>query len=155
MISATLTGFKELNAQLEALQDVALAVKVLAAAARKSFLPVLEAARAAAPRDTGALAEAIRISVVKPKSGDAVVVVGLKIAGPKKFIGPKTQAQAAQAKKLPPKARWHFAEFGTAFQAAHPFLRPALDNHANEVVELLKAELAKGIERAVRKQAKG
>lgn len=151
MISATLTGFKELNDKLLELKDVTLAAKVLARAARKAFEPVFVEAHRLAPRDTGALIEAIRLTTVKPKSGDAVVAVGIKIAGPKKFIGPKTKAQAT---KLSPKSMWHFVEFGTSKMAAKPFLRPALEKHADLVTELLKAELAKGIERAVRRQAK-
>lgn len=149
MISATLVGFKELNEQLKQLNDAALSARVLAQACRKAFMPVFIEAHRLAPHRSGALVEAIKLTVVTPKDGDASVIVGLRIAGPKKVFGPKTKTAATT---LSPKARWHFIEFGTAHMAAHPFLRPALDRKEGEVIELLKAELNKSIERAVYRQ---
>ena len=146
MISMQLHGMAELQGQLKALNDVALSARVLAAAMRKAFKPVLEAALANASTDSRALVEAIKLSSRQPKGGG--FEVGLKVAGPKKTIGPRTKSQAT---KLAPKSRWHFIEFGTAKMRANPFLRPALDNNAAAVLALLNVELSKGIERAVYK----
>ena len=46
--------------------------------------------------------------------------------------------------------RWHFAEFGTSKEAAHPFLRPAMLSKRGQVVEIFKEILAKKIAAAVR-----
>ncbi len=143
-ISFKLEGLAALQDQLTALGDVSLGVKALAQAARQAFKPVLESARAMVPVDSGELRAALRLTVVKPKGGAAasVVVVGLRIGGSK------------GAKGIPPARRWHFIEFGTAHMSAHPFLRNALDQNASGVLEALKTELAKSIQKALKKQGK-
>lgn len=140
-VAFKLVGMAALQEQLTNL-GAELGVKAMAQAARQAFKPVLEAARAMAPVDTGELRDSLRLSVKKPRAGDGVVVVGLRIGGSK------------GAKGLPPARRWHLAEFGTAFQAAHPFLRPALDQNAAAVLELLKTELVKSIAKAIQKKGK-
>jgi HK97 gp10 family phage protein len=142
----------EMNVQgLDALQDqllelgAELALKTLAQAARKAFAPVLEAAKSGVPIWSGALRDAIKLTVKKPAEGDAVVVVGLYVG---KDAGYKTG-------ELPPERRWHFIELGTSKYAAHPFLRPALDGQASEVLDALKEEIAAAIERAVARKARG
>ena len=141
MISMQLQGMEALHAQLLEL-DAQLAVKALAQAARKAFKPVLDQAKSMCPRDSGALADSLKISVTKPKSGDAVVVVGIKIG--KTGLG--------KPGELPPSRRWHFVELGTAKMQAHPFLRPALDGQASNVLGLLKDELQNSIAKALRKK---
>jgi HK97 gp10 family phage protein len=135
-------GLAALQAQLVELGGE-MGVKALAQAARKAFKPVLESAKGLVPKHSGALRDAIKVSVLKP-GADSVVVVGLRIGG-----GPKG------SKELPAARRWHFIEFGTAHMAAHPFLRPALDQNAAKVLEDLKTELAKSIQKAIAKKAKG
>lgn len=49
---------------------------------------------------------------------------------------------------------WRFLEMGSENNAATPFLRPALANHVNEVVSIITKELEKGIDRAVKRDAK-
>ena len=145
-VSLKVLGLRELHEQLEQL-GAELAAKVLARAARKAFLPVLTAAQALAPVDTGLLRDHIRIRVVRPESGDSVVTVGLRVAaapGAKKH-GRKTAS---------PHWRWHFVELGTSEMAARPFLRPALDQNAQAVVDLLREELARGIKRALKARAR-
>lgn len=138
-----LDGLAGLQAQLLDLGDTKLGVKALASAARQAFKPVLEAARALVPVDTGELRDALRLTVLKPKGGDAVVVVGLR-------IGSGTKG----SKKLPPARRWHWVELGTVHMAAHPFLRPALDQNAQGVLDALKDEIAKSIAKIQRKAGK-
>jgi HK97 gp10 family phage protein len=155
VIIANITGAKELEAQLLELNNVALAVKVIAAAARKAFLPVIEDARGMVPTDSTALRDSIKITTKKSKDGDAVVIVGLKIAGPRRNSRKWFERRnAGEEKLIAPKSRWHFVEFGAAHNAAHPFIRPALDRNATKIVMLLKEELVKGIARAVKKQAR-
>lgn len=146
-------GMKGLLEQLTRLQ-ADLAAKALAKAGRAAFKPVLDAAKAMAPRDTGALADSLVLKVEKPKGDDGVFRVGIKI-GKGKAAKQAVIAAAAfgegQSKGLPPARRWHFIELGTSKLAAHPFLRPALDQNAALVVELLKAQLQAQIFKAVNK----
>lgn len=148
-------GLKELQAQLKALGDVELAGKVLAKAAREAFKPVLEAAKAAAPKDTGELADSLLLATRRRPDGS--VVVGIKIGRGKGARQASIAAAAfgeGQSTSLPPARRWHFIELGTSKQPAHPFLRPALDTNSAAVFEGLKANLRKGIERALKKRSK-
>lgn len=151
MISANMTGFSALNERLLALGAVA-GSKALAKAARKAFLPVIEEARRLAPTDSEALRDAIKVTVKKPKSGDAVVVVGLRIVGPKKQSKKHFELKLRTA--TVPSRRWHLAEFGTSKQAAQPFIRPAFDRNVSSMLAALKSELDKAIYDAVRKAAK-
>lgn len=43
-----------------------------------------------------------------------------------------------------------FVEFGTAKMSARPFMRPAFDQNKERAVEVMKATLARGIERATK-----
>jgi HK97 gp10 family phage protein len=156
LIKMQLKGLEALKRQLDQLPDQ-LAVKVLAKAARKAFMPVIEAARSAAPVKRGVLRDAIKITVKKPSKGDPLVVVGLRIGGARaKADGrvlTKKQARSLQAvggEIDNPARRWHFAEFGTAFAAAHPFIRPAWDANKIGMIETLKTELSKEIKRALK-----
>lgn len=134
-------GFAELEAQLLELNDVALAVDLLAKAGRKAMQPVLDTARALVPRKSGDLYEAIKLSIVKDPGGDIAVAIGLRIG--------RAPGQSAEEGAEVPSRRWHFIEFGTAHQAAHPFLRPALERNFEAVIELLRVELARLIAEAV------
>ena len=145
MITLDVRGLDGLQQQLDELQDVTLAVKALAAAARKAFKPVLETAKALVPVDSGDTREALRLAVKKPRGGEPVVVVGLKI------LATKTKETVLE---LSPARRWHWIEFGTAHMAAHPFLRPALDQNAQLVLDLLRVELNKSIARIKKRAAK-
>lgn len=151
-----LEGLKALQAQLEELGSVG-GQKVLARVARKAFVPVLEAAKAKAPVDTGLLREAIKLGVAKPKSGRAVVAVGLVITKGKhgKLRKHMTKAARKQSIATDPSARWHFVEKGTAKMPAKPFLRPALEENEARVVETFRDELDKAIKRALKRKARG
>ncbi len=134
---------------LQALQDQLLEIgaelgqKTLAAASRRAFAQVIERAKGLVPVDSGALRDALRLRVVKPKGGDTMVVVGMYVAATK-----------GNGKELPPARRWHFVELGTVHMPAHPFARPALDATAGSVLEDLKTELAAAIQRAMKRKAR-
>jgi HK97 gp10 family phage protein len=151
-VSVKIRGMDKLFAQLEQLQ-VEFAVKALAVAARKAFKPVLDDAKLLVPRYSGALADAIKLKVEKPSSGDTVVKVGLMIGASRRARQAVVAAAAfgeAQSGELPPARRWHFIELGTSKQSAHPYLRPALDRNAELVLTLLKTELQAAIAKVAR-----
>lgn len=141
--SLSITGLKDLQAQLLDF-GATMAVKILASAARKAFLPVLADAKSFVPVDSGALQDSIKVSATKPKNGDAVVVVGLRIG----------KTSLGRLGELAPHRRWHWIELGTSKLAAHPFMRPALDRNAQGILDTLKTEIAKGIAAQMRKNAR-
>lgn len=131
MLEMKTEGFNELHQKLSELPQK-LAVKVLVKAARKAFKPVLEDARGMVPKDSGALRDALKITVRRGR-GDEPLRVGLKIGA----------AKAGNAgSDIPPARRWHFIELGTAKLAPHPFLRPALERNKAAIIEALKTEIA-------------
>jgi HK97 gp10 family phage protein len=144
------SGLRELERQLVAL-GANEGRKVLTRAARKAFRPVLEAAIAKVPVDTGLTRDNIKIRVEKPKGGEAVVKVGLRIVRAK---GGRERADGTKATS--PHWRWHFIEGGVPAHgiAARPFLRPALDANAEAVVGTLREQLGKEIDRVLKKRAK-
>ncbi len=155
-----LKGVAELQDQLTEILGVELGVKALAVAARKAFAPVLETAKSLVPVDSGALRDSLKLTVKKNGGGDTVIMVGLKISGPARpkgidAIAAKYAGHFGGGEGLKPARRWHWIELGTAKRSAHPFLRPALDQNAQEVLDLLRTELAAQIEKALRKRAKG
>ncbi len=157
LVEIKVTGLDSLQAQLLDL-GAELGAKLLAQAVRKAFAPVFEAARGLVPVDSGELRDSIKLTVVKPGSSDTVVAVGLRIgkasAAKAGSMSPARGFQRGDGRHFPAARRWHWIEFGTAHMAAHPFLRNALDANAGAVLDLLKEELAKSIQRAVRKRAK-
>lgn len=44
-----------------------------------------------------------------------------------------------------------YQEFGTSKMKAHPYVRPALDTHKNEIVQAIKDEAEKEIRKAAQK----
>jgi HK97 gp10 family phage protein len=134
-----LEGFSEFEAQLKALGDGfkydAVARNTLVKAAEKAMQPVMNTAQALAGfneenTETVHMRDTIRINGRIPNGKDkqsnyinetdaAIAVVSVK----------KSAVSLAQ-------------EFGTSRMPMHPFLRPALDTNAENVLSILKTELA-------------
>jgi HK97 gp10 family phage protein len=146
------SGLEGLKEQLEVL-EAELTQKALATALRNQFKPVVEMAKRLVPKDTGALAASLSLTVVKPSSGATVVAVGLRVNDKAAPIKQARVAAAAfgegQSSALPPSRRWHFVELGTIKMPARPFARPALDSNAQGMLDGLKGELVKAIQAAV------
>jgi HK97 gp10 family phage protein len=149
-VSLKLHGMKELKAKLDEL-GAKLAAKTLGQAMRKSFAPVLAAAQAMAPVDTGLLRESLSITLRRNRKSGSIQV-GLRIGGGARAKLAAGAAAAFGERSFPAARRWHFVEFGTADMAAHPFLRPALDSQAARVLALLKSELTERIAKARKKR---
>lgn len=153
MAKLDLKGLKEVQRQLESVAQETRA-KLLRSAMRAAFKPVLEDAKARAPRDTGALAEGLTLASARGSSDDSIAV-GIVVVNNSARQKQATMAAAAfgegQSKTLPPSRRWHFEELGTANSPARPFLRPALIRGAAGVVGALQAEVAKRVRKALKK----
>lgn len=160
-------GGKELAEQLKELGEE-MREKVIARAMRKAFKPVLEQARATVPVDTGLLRDSLKLATVKPKNAGGMLAVGIVVVtgkgGSRKDIA--KAAEAASGRKAKKKARkeagrksahwrWRWVEKGTPKMKATPFLRPALDGNASNVLEAFRADLERAVKRALRRKARG
>lgn len=153
-MSIKVRGLENVMAQLREV-SAETGAKALAGAARASFKRVADTAKALAPKDSGALADAIAVRSSRPGKGDTVAKVGLVVLARTARSKQATMAAAvfneAQSKDLPPARRWHFPELGTVHQAPKPFIRPALDTNAQAVVDDLGKQVDKKIAAAVKK----
>lgn len=137
-----LTGFKELERALAELPK-ATGKNTLRRTAKGALEPMAARARAAAPRDTGALS--LRIAVSEKRTRRAKTgfnrSTGIEMAmGPSSGEGVLNYAT--------------FAEFGTIDTAAHPFMRPAWDMGADPALEYIKTNLGKEITKSAARLAK-
>jgi HK97 gp10 family phage protein len=153
--SMKLTGLGELRGKLEALGAIG-ARKAMQSAARKAMAPVVETARQMAPKAAGTLAGGIRLAAVRPKSGDVVVSVGVTVSPETLKSEVKFEDGSSYTKKTRRNAdfRWHFAEFGTKHHPAHPYLRPAFQQHVGGIVAGLAEALRKAIHREAMSQVR-
>lgn len=135
--------------------------KFLRPALKKAMLPVLNVARMLVPRDTQQLAKSLEINVKKPSSKDkrskyvnnsdtliALVETKPIKAKDKKAHSDLKSSLGKKSIKLNTKkfyegrgyfydARAIANEFGTAKRPAKPFLRPAMEGQAGNVLDLL------------------
>ncbi|NQY64014.1 MAG: HK97 gp10 family phage protein [Alteromonadaceae bacterium] len=134
--SMNVSGLKGLETALKAL-EVKTAQKVMVSALRAAAKPVYEDVLANAPKDTGALLfNGIKIRSKKGK-GQTSTVATARVAINKKYFH-----------------RVLAAEYGTAKQPAHPFLRQALTRNWQNSVGIFSSILKKRIESVARKQAR-
>lgn len=122
--------------------------KILNKAVRKSMASVLSAAKTRSPVDTGALQASLRLEVRKPSRKDkrskyvmpTDIVIGNvttapgKVLAKKRFMNVKT---GKIQKGIESDGRAIANEFGTASMPANPFLRPAMESQAGNVVNSL------------------
>lgn len=108
-----------------------IAKKALRKAARDAMKPVKDTAKANAPVDTGLLKSDFAIST-KIKDGTVYAKVGV-IGGAKEN----------------PETPWYFRlqEFGTKDIPAKPFMLPALESNAQNVLDILTAELKEALDK--------
>lgn len=133
---------------------------------KKSMQPVLDAAKAAAPRDTGQLANNIYLSVHRPKQRDKagkyydgemymarVTVSSIRDDTQYRFVlnkRGKLQTVAFNKKPVPVSQ-----EFGNARVPAHPFMRTSLERNAGLVARLLEDLMRLKLDEIARKVAQG
>ena len=144
--------------------------KVLVPAVREAMKPVLAIAKANAPVDTSALKDTLQIQARRPTKRDrrskyitqtdTVIALVTTKAFPKKLkqkwmtenenLTAEKKAKAfkkfALSTGYPYDARAVAQEFGSARNPPHPYLRPALENNAQETVNRLGQILARRIQ---------
>ena len=126
-------GLDDLLRKLDTLPSLVSAKKAIARSLRKGAEPIRAEAQARAPRgdESPHMADTMMISVTEQTSSSAIAKIGPSKKG---FYG-------------------MFAEFGTIHQSADPFLRSAFDRMIGLATSLIGTELAKQIEKAMRKAA--
>lgn len=142
--------------------------KVLIPAVREAMQPVLRAAQALVPRDTGALALSLIVEARRPSKLDKrskyvndsdVAIAAVTTASGKKLARmsegkgllrsqkrlTKMGFDASKFKGIPSDARAIAQEFGSASNPKHPYLRPAIESQAQSVVSNLSSILERRI----------
>jgi HK97 gp10 family phage protein len=147
-VTIKLEGIGEVDKALKALEeefgDKMARSKVLIPAMREALKPVLEQARANAPKDSGDLTKSLIVEARRPTRRDKrskyvtqtdTVIAAVTTASGKKLakMGIKSDARAIAQ------------EFGTARHPAQPYLRPALEANAQSTVTKLGEILARRI----------
>lgn len=173
---ATVKGLSDVDQAL-ALLPQSMRRSVVLAALGKGAAPMVEEARARAPRSTGdaarrgskksrliarlvALSETVQIEA---RDAEQAMQITKLRAKSRKALAIRHGADSIRARPAPvddprrtaitvgPSAsNFHmsFAELGTSRQKKTPFLRPAFDLHAERAIVVVGEELWKGIERA-------
>lgn len=147
MAETEIKGLRELKRRLGEL-PVKVARKISRTALREAAEPIVDAARAKVPTETTRLKDAIDVSAVHHFLGNRYMVeVGVldSDAYYARFI--EYGAAGATERNRPKRGKKVLADpvTGTVFgkvvhippRAAHPFLRPAVDEHWNECVDRL------------------
>ena len=171
-VQIELTGLGDVAAAFKNLADdigdKSASSKVLIPAVREAMQPVLRAAQAFAPKDTGALALSLIVEARRPTKKDKrsmyvnnsdVAIAAVTTASGKKLAAmsegkgfarsqkrlTKMGFDASKFKGIPSDARAISQEFSNASTPAHPYLRPAIESQAQMVVNNLAVILEKRI----------
>lgn len=131
MIKVNETELAELEKRLNAVAD-SIAKKALRSAARKAMNAVRQEARDNAPEETGLLDKNFGL-LTRAKDGEVSAKVGIR-------------GGAKENDSTP--FYFRFLEFGTQDMQARPFLRPALENNAEAVIQTVADELRKALDKA-------
>lgn len=149
-MSFQVVGLKDVNKVFQELSDEIgdkkATSKILIPAVREAMKPVLDAARADAPEDTGALKRSLQIEARRPNRRDKK---SKYVSSTDNVIAVVTTASGKKLKKMGIKsdARSIAQEFGTAKHPAHPYLRPALESEHINVANKLGAIISKRLDR--------
>ncbi|MET3662499.1 HK97-gp10 family putative phage morphogenesis protein [Aquamicrobium ahrensii] len=161
-----MSGLKELDVALGEMSKGA-ARGALRRALTKAAEPMRAAAERNAPEDTGALKRSIALSSkIDNRAGKAEYAAVMKGGGSKAqaaaalrdarrakgigesfaevFMGPKKSGKRKAIKAM-------VQEFGSKKQAAQPYMRPAFDAEAQNVINGIKSELSTEIDKSVRR----
>lgn len=165
-VSVRVDGLKELDAALGELSKGA-ARGALRRALIKAAEPMRAAAERNAPVDTGALKRSIIVtSKIDNRAGKAEYAAVMKGGGSKAqavgalrdarrakgigesfaeaFMGPAKSGKRASIKAV-------VQEFGSRKQGAQPYMRPAFDTEAQNVIDGIRGELSTEIDKTVRR----
>lgn len=150
-VNIKVEGFKELRNRAARL-DRRLQRKVYGAAVRAGGKVLVDAAQGKVPVRTGAV-KASLVHRASSKPGQGLFGVKVTIRGGKKASSRVAHRRGGKGGEYSPDAverYYRFQELGTKHHPAQPFLKPALEGNQGAVLNAVKGELARGIEREAR-----
>jgi HK97 gp10 family phage protein len=127
-VTLRITGAKELEASLRSFGS-SFASRLGNKALKAGAQPIVEEAKRLVPVRTGALRDSITAVVSRDHE--------------------QAQRKVKVGFKYPAARRAHFTEFGTRYQPAQPFLRPALDTEAQTAIDEITRVLEDGLDTEV------
>lgn len=128
---------------------------------RKGANMVRKAAQDAAPKRSGAMARNIRVqfaSRTARRVGGVAFRVGVR--GGAQQPGSKTRYARSRRGSSSQTASggstwyWRLVEFGTAKMEAQPFMRPALRNNVERIIDTVAQDVDQGIDQELKRQAR-
>jgi HK97 gp10 family phage protein len=167
-VSVKVSGLAELDKALGELPK-ATARNVLVRTLNKAAQPMADEAKRLAPVKTGKLRDSIMVSTrVKNKTGNAEYAAAMrgglgKDAARAALLAARkaNKGQGSFAQTFIGPARGggviryaHIVEFGSVDTAPQPYMRPAWDGTKNQVLDIIKGELANQIIAAARRLAR-
>lgn len=137
-MSIRIEGIEELTDQIESMAQAEAVAKAL----QTACLMVERSAKEKAPKDTGALRRSIESKVEQQGEEMVGVVFTPLYYAPYVEYGTGLFAEGGGRKDVPwnyqdDKGEWH----STSGQHPHPFMRPALDEHREEILGMIKEAL--------------
>jgi HK97 gp10 family phage protein len=163
-VTMTIAGAKELDAALAEFSK-ATARNILQRTLLKAADPILETAQALAPVRTGVLKSKIRKDTRKPKGHASKAAFAEAMAA-----GASKAEAAAYQRAVNAQNGQTFAEvfvgveervaqawpqeIGTVNHAPHPYIRPAIEQRAEDAQRIIETELSGEIERARQRAAR-
>lgn len=146
------SGLKELQARLRALSDSVggkAAQKPVAAALRKAAVILQKACVANIERQGLVLTGTLKNNIVvyKKKAPPGTVSYGVSVRSKaKKYKDTAANQRAGRSggtyKDYGPLFYARFSEFGTRHEVAKPWMRPAFEEHKNELPEVVRDDLS-------------
>lgn len=139
-IDISILGVPELQKKLAAL-PWALQRKIMRKALRLAGKPVLATAKAMVPVDTGALKKGLKLRAIKRNSRG---IIGVRVTTPSREALGLEKDEAYYPAVL---------EFGIQGKPAHPYMRPAIETNRSKSLDIIKTEVAKGLEQEAARPA--
>ncbi|ABA79158.2 HK97 gp10 family phage protein [Rhodobacter sphaeroides] len=131
-------SFRELEKNLMSLEKLATQKRLIKTSMKKAMQPVADAAQSAAPVDEGDLRDSIIVTDKLNKTQKRLE----RKEGKHSFV---MYAGAGSPKG-------HLLEFGTEETSPQPYLRPAWQTEKENVLNILKDEMAARIQKAIKRQ---
>lgn len=132
-VGLDIKGIDQLTAQLTKLADDQLADQIVRHAYREGAKPILAAAKANCPVDTGAGKKSLKIKAGKRRKGRVTVLIGeTPYKGDTFYLAMVEYGHATKGNRHVP---------------AHPFMRPAVDSQQANAVAAIMADLESALQK--------
>ena len=143
-VTIKLEGVQQLLKNLEQFSQT-IQRRIVRKAVSAGSTPMLQAVKAAAPRETGLLKKSIGRKVKTYRNSGVVLVI----------IGPRSGFRTViDDKPRNPLMYAHLVEFGTSKAPAKPFMRPAFQAMKQTAQNIIRQKLAEEIEKEAKKLKK-